>query len=69
MHPDRPVHEIPGSAMAYLGYSEDFDLDDDGILRDSTECMCTCFVVLHRPAFLHIGIIVLGHINIYNISV
>ncbi|XP_052221934.1 uncharacterized protein LOC127838312 isoform X2 [Dreissena polymorpha] len=23
--------------MAYLGYSEDFDLDDDGILRDSTE--------------------------------
>ena len=24
--------------MAFLGYSEDFDLDDDGILRDSLEC-------------------------------
>ena len=24
--------------MSFLGYSEEFDLDDDGILRDSADC-------------------------------
>lgn len=30
--------------MAYLGYSEDFELDDDGILRDSMSCKYIMFL-------------------------
>lgn len=38
--------------MAYLGYSEDFELDDDGILRDSMSCMYNCTLYVSQQ-FMH----------------
>ena len=37
--------------MAFLGYSEDFELDDDGILRDSADCKYILFYFLFTNFF------------------
>lgn len=43
---------VGAPVMAYLGYSEDFELDDDGILRDSMSCMYNCTLYVSQQ-FMH----------------